>query len=839
MGEQFRILSLAIEGFRGINKRINMNFDGSSAVIFGPNGVGKSNTMQAIEWCLFGELASITVGPAEFKKEDAIVNSFHPEKKAVVEIILQGAKNKKVRVTRERKMGRSTTAGKTDFKIRFEGNEHSGDEAQLELHKLLKMTPAEFYASAYLHQEAIRDLIVGDPALRSEVIDKLLGLHFVRELIDHLPLRHVAKEAKAVEEDIEDIKKRKMQEVAISGKRLSEIGLEMVKSGIEEKELDASSLARRNQETFGMIKAIAQNMKTKIKELEKPAPDLESLEKAQVNLKRNVDELEKVWSTIYKETVGKSSNLKALKQSYEEVMRDVDSLETRDPRELLARKSEISNKISEMEKELSKMISARKLLQDESSIVHRLHTNLDGVRDELEKVKKEYGDKTHIEKSLTELQSRIDGTMGTIKTEEALGSLLVSGLDYLKSALPKSCPLCRSDIAYQNVVSILEKEISQRESARVVQKLQKELDKLKQEKFRIQEALSNLHKLQTELDGTQSEMEEEKQKLKRNGFEPMDNLMKYIDGELQRIELRISDIDEGTRKLKSEATQVDLRHEDLQKKIQKLRSIESQVQETSGISETGQSLVNKLDEHVSNSDQSTRILEGTTEDIRVSKNRLETCEKILGFLKEKERVERLEKGLPALRERLKDLEERYSKIKELETGLTDIYEATSAAREEMVKKALSEMQSAIGSYYSKILCHPYYVNLQLMPEEERGKAIYRIRAWDKDFKQGTYVQTRFSNAQMNAAALSLFLSMSMRLQSNLGLILFDDPSQSMDKVHKEALSRLLGEIMEEKQMLVATQDTEFKQYMERSVSKGKTIIYEFKKWDTQGPEIGS
>jgi DNA repair exonuclease SbcCD ATPase subunit len=149
---------------------------------------------------------------------------------------------------------------------------------------------------------------------------------------------------------------------------------------------------------------------------------------------------------------------------------------------------------------------------------------------------------------------------------------------------------------------------------------------------------------------------------------------------------------------------------------------------------------------------------------------------------------------------------------------------------------LSELQSTIGSYYSKILAHPFFVNLQLLPEEERGKAIYRIRAWDKDFKQGTYVQTRFSSAQMNAVALSLFLSTSTKMQSGLGFILLDDPSQSMDKAHKEALSELVAEMAKEKQIVVATQDNEFEQTMERTLPKTTTKFYKIQGWTTQGPE---
>jgi exonuclease SbcC len=837
LGERFRLSNLTIEGFRGINKKISINLDGNAAVFFGPNGVGKSSIMQAIEWGLFGGLISAVIGSAEFKKEDAIVNSFHPQKKAIVEITLEGEKGKKVKVIRERKLGKSTTAGKTDLRVEIDDAEYSDDEAQLELNKLLRMTPREFYAGAYLHQEAIRDLIVGEPLLRSEVIDKLLGLHFVRELIDYLPLKHVTKEAKTIEQEIEDIKERKMQEVVISRKRLAELGAEMKKSGIEEVDLDPTSLTKHTQQASAMINEVAKKMKTEIKEFEEPSRDLKSSEKALEQMKKSVEKLENVWGTLYKESVNKTSNLKAMKQSYEEAMKEVASLETKDPKDLLTRKSEISEQISKIESQLKERISARKFLQDESIVVHHLYSNLDEARNRLEKIKKEFGDETNLKENVKNLQSQIDDRKGTIKREEALGSLLVSGLDYLKSTLPKNCPLCKSDIVYQNVVSILEKEIGERQSAKIVLRLQKELDEMKQKKAEIEDALGDFQKFKAELEKTQSKIDGEKQKLEQSGFEPAEDLEEYIASELEKINSQISDIDEEVRKLKSEAAQVDLKLEDLQKKIQKLSSIEKQLQKIIKTTETGEKLAQRLSEQIGDSEQNTKVLEGITEEIRASKNRLEICEKILGFLKEKDKVDKLEEGLPALQQRLKDLEEKYSKIKELEAGLTDIYSATTTAREEMVKKALAELQSIIGSYYSKILCHPYYVNLQLIPEEERGKAIYRIRAWDKEFKQGTYVQTRFSNAQMNAVALSLFLSMSTRLQSNLGIILLDDPSQSMDNVHKEALSKLLKDILQEKQLIVSTQDTEFEKHLEKLMPTTETMIYKLSEWSTIGPEI--
>jgi len=43
--------------------------------------------------------------------------------------------------------------------------------------------------------------------------------------------------------------------------------------------------------------------------------------------------------------------------------------------------------------------------------------------------------------------------------------------------------------------------------------------------------------------------------------------------------------------------------------------------------------------------------------------------------------------------------------------------------------------------------------------------------------------------------------------------------------------------MEERQIFVATQDTEFEQCLEESLNKAKTRMYEIPEWDTKGIEI--
>lgn len=837
MAGKLRVQSISIEGFRGINKKISMNFDKKSAILFGPNGVGKTSILQALEWCLFGGLISAIVGPPEFKKEDAIVNSFHPQKRATVEAVLEDEENRKIRVTRKRKRGRSTTSGKTILEVEIEGAQYSGEEAQIKLNKWLRTTPTEFYAGIYLHQEAIRDLLVGDPLVRSEMIDKLLGLHFMRELIEYIPLKYVAKEAKAIEEEINDIRTRKMQEVAISKKRLAELEIEMKKTGIGATSLNVSSLVKLAEDTIVKINDIEQKIEAKVKVLEKPQPDTKSLEETFGELKNAIGKLEGIWATSYKEVVTETSSVESLKQDYEEALKEIDSCEMKDPQDFVDKKSKIDAQISAVQKELDSKISTRSFLQDEATLVQRLLSNVKELELDIKKIEQDFGDEAKIEASVNKLQSQIEEIRARIKQEEALNSILVSGLDYLKSALTNNCPLCKSEIEYAKVIATLQKEIDQIEDAKLLRQIQKELEELTKEKPNFENALLNFRRLKGELERARSLIDGENEKLKKKGFKPTEDLFSYIDSELKEINSGISNLDERIRQLKAEAIETDLRADNLKRKIEKLSSAEQEIQKMFDTTETQEKLVQIVNQKIDKLEQQSKTLDGMTEELKGTKNTLETYEKILAFLKEKDRVDLLEQGMPILQQRVKDLQARYSKMKELEAGLTDIHQVTSTAREEMVKQALSDLQSTIKSYYSKILCHPYYLNLQLIPEKERGKAIYRIRAWDKDFKQGTYVQTRFSNAQMNAVALSLFLSMATRLPSNLGLILLDDPSQSMDRTHKEALSKLLSQILEEKQVLVATQDIEFEQNMQKLFPKDKALIYNFKEWGLEGPKI--
>jgi len=65
------------------------------------NGTGKTSLLQAIEWCICGELPYMET--REFKREDAIVNAFDDERLAKVTLTLRSNNGRALKITREKK----------------------------------------------------------------------------------------------------------------------------------------------------------------------------------------------------------------------------------------------------------------------------------------------------------------------------------------------------------------------------------------------------------------------------------------------------------------------------------------------------------------------------------------------------------------------------------------------------------------------------------------------------------------------------------------------------------------------------------------------------------------
>src|SRR5438034_9183390 len=87
MCPEFLVDRLEVEGFRGHLESLSLQVGGRSLLLVGPQGTGKTSTLAAIEWCLFGKLAYFKSG--ESRTEAELVNAQRADEACRVKLNLR------------------------------------------------------------------------------------------------------------------------------------------------------------------------------------------------------------------------------------------------------------------------------------------------------------------------------------------------------------------------------------------------------------------------------------------------------------------------------------------------------------------------------------------------------------------------------------------------------------------------------------------------------------------------------------------------------------------------------------------------------------------------------
>jgi DNA repair protein SbcC/Rad50 len=198
--------ALDVEGFRGANKKVHLDFSPRATVLSAWNGRGKSTLLGAIEWALFGELR---FQPSENRTRDELVSLFHPAGRASVQVTLSRG-SEDIRVSRTRVVGKMGSS----LEVRDgSGQTLEGDEAADFIFRLTGLGFDDFYRAAFLHQDSIRGLLTEEQKDRDEALDRLLGVETIRNLLTSIPLRPVS----TALDEIEDQEGRLMERLAGAG----------------------------------------------------------------------------------------------------------------------------------------------------------------------------------------------------------------------------------------------------------------------------------------------------------------------------------------------------------------------------------------------------------------------------------------------------------------------------------------------------------------------------------------------------------------------------------------------------------------------------------------------
>ncbi|MEM3538744.1 MAG: SMC family ATPase, partial [Nitrososphaerales archaeon] len=791
--EKLSIDQIIIEGFRGINEKFSLELNGKSALILGPNGSGKTSILQAIEWGLYGWLPYME--GAEFEREDAIVNQFHPRKLTNVTLILTNG-TKRIEIIRKR-LRQKNTRRNFDLKVKIDDTEYEDNEAQNKLVEALGLTEDEFYATIFLHQEAIRDFIMSKPQDRSITIDKMLGTYTLRELIDSIPLTIVQRKRSEVQNLINEISSSITRDFPSLKKKLEELRKLLIREGYTEDMLEINYLPKLFKEIWISIEDVAKQLNITIAYLEEPPPNILALQEVISKARGELAYLDRQKFETFKKFTENLSNFKSLQQRYNELYQRFSIKENINRDSIILSINNLKDEIKRNEDKIQVLRVLRDDLQRDLLTFKQLLKDLTNFELEIKRLEVEYGSESTILDAIIRLEDEIKNYENKIKWSELSAQLIAFSFDYIQNYKPELCPICNRPIEPSEIVLHLKDELAKMSKAVELIKLKNRLEDSKIKKVNYESMLKEMREIKSKIDRLKTQIEQIQRRIAEKLGEKEPITYEFLERKITSITSEIIEIESKDAKLIQQFNQLQEQLKELTNLIDAFQRIESEIQQKINSKSKGLSLLEELSKAIEDLEAKALSIDKITNDIEKINEFIRKFDELLNYQMQKDELLKLEGILPEKEKQLKELKLKLDKLKELEQELIDIRQAATSEQLAWIESMLKNIESNVANYYSRILAHPYFLSLKIEPETVRGKNIYWIKAQGKE--ESTYIQTRFSGAQLNSVALAIFLTMAKHLPHNLGFIILDDPTQSMDHAHKEALAKILSEEMMVKQ----------------------------------------
>ncbi len=260
--------TLKVRGFRGFLNEQEFRFDTPVVILFGENHSGKSSTLNALEWCLFGdECKGIQTGIRE--RVGWIVPNRHLDRPDVlVELTLDGPDGTYRVCRRLYKAPKKTTLVEELEVCLPDGKPVEREKAEQQLTRLLGCSSRDFMTTVYQHQETIRGIVIEKPKERNEAIDRLLGLSGYTNLLSGINDASLQRRHKKIGKDFEDFETRVQDILAVWEK---ELNAKRQEAGVIGNRLTGSGTLAAAREVQQSLKAFAERAGLEPVALELPA----------------------------------------------------------------------------------------------------------------------------------------------------------------------------------------------------------------------------------------------------------------------------------------------------------------------------------------------------------------------------------------------------------------------------------------------------------------------------------------------------------------------------------------------------------------------------------------
>jgi DNA repair exonuclease SbcCD ATPase subunit len=720
---KLKLKRIEVEGFRGVNRPLSLDFDEAATFLVCPNGQGKSSILGAIEWCLFGELK---YQARENATNDELINLHSVKGQARVRLILQKGAEEFV-VERERRIGRR----ETKLRVWFRGGEVSVEADPVAvLFRLIGLSFDDFYRAVYLHQESIRGLLTDEPRVRDEAFDRLFGVEKLRDILAAIQMRLITDAVKEIEgkrtratdrlsgavEQIEEQRKRYLKEAMDAAFTEAELTL-------------GTGIALANQIMISLADTCrATNL---------PAPDLVDV--------MGVDDFEKA------------------ARKAKEIIRNI---RISGPR---------SSGLDTATDQIFKLSLIRKHLASAELDAREASSVLGGQQSRV-------GDAEALGRRRSELSTLIGQRQQQLELLDVRIRVVSDAVLYLKEVSAATvCPVCDQRINAITLIRRLETETQESQAAES-QQLNREIGETKQE---LEVAL---------------EAERELKRLQKQAGVAADRLTAV----LKEASSMTGPMPHGAEV----AARLEAAETALVRQVASLKEAQGQWEDRLG------------------------NIDSSVDRLRVLQRFLKTDS---DFVALRDKAPNHDEG------ETDAIQDELNALLSLQESLEVIARSINSVAKARAMEALSLARVGISSYYKSLCNHPYFDGIRIDVEDKSLRGIqknsYSVQTFCTPDGKKTLASSRLSAAQMNCVALSVYLALAGTLNHNLGFVILDDPSQSLDDGHKAALAQILVGMVPGTQLVIATQDRELHRLLAKEFAPNLASTYGLSWTARNGTEI--
>lgn len=517
------VKSLKVSGFRGFNGQKEIDFSRDLVLLFGDNGSGKSSTLSAIEWCLFGDVAFIRY---EGRTHDELISTFQNE--GAVKLAIQSPEGDIV-VERTKLKGRE----KTHLKVKFpDSTEFEDEQAEQAVYRAFRLTFDDFVRSTFLHQESVRGLLTENAVDRNAALDRLFGLDALRDVTDAIRVVKISDRQEKLQLKIDRLEQGIRASLDEAHRRLEDGKKKGKQAGLSDTQFEIKQGSKLVEDTTAELRHIAEES---------------GFDPPSVNLPNSAAQVTEVAEAI-------QSYLKRIRKKLPEQAK-ID--------ELTRLRTESSKALSDYSAAASQVLSRKQNLRS---------------------FEKDRGDAEVIAGRISASAKKLEQHEQERAAIKSRFKVVKDAFQYLREAEESTCPVCGRSIDREKLLHHLKSELEAHE-AKDVETIDAKISKAQQAKSEAEKEQREHKKLSDEVARAESELEEvlkdaagvlqrvikpkdEPEALLKAHLDGLDAQIKKFEKPLQERETQLQRIEDRCEKLMRIADV--LREHDNTRRLEKL-----------------------------------------------------------------------------------------------------------------------------------------------------------------------------------------------------------------------------------------------------------------------------